>query len=189
MVTVQGESEKVDLEVHWIGGHRTHAQRIRPVARLDQLSYYPALLAHVAALHQQGLGRGAIAERLNAEGWRPAKRRSTFTAEMVRSLLMRQGLSSAVSRSRSVVREANEWTLPELAYALEMPHPTLYRWLCKGYLHSRRDPGGVQWLIWADAGELERLRERRQAPRTWRRSTPQTSSEPSAGSESGAGEA
>ena len=189
VVTVQGESEKVDLEVHWIGGHRTHAQRIRPVARLDQLSYYPALLARVAALHQQGLARGAIAERLNAEGWRPAKRRSTFTAEMVRSLLMRQGLSSAVSRSRSVVREANEWTLPELAYALEMPHPTLYRWLCKGYLHSRRDPGGVQWLIWADAGELQRLRERRQAPRTWRQSAPQTSSEPSAGSGSGAGEA
>ena len=189
VVTVQGESEKVDLEVHWIGGHRTHAQRIRPVARLDQLSYYPALLAHVAALHQQGLGRGAIAERLNTEGWRPAKRRSTFTAEMVRSLLMRQGLSSVVSRSRSVAREANEWTLPELAYALEMPHPTLYRWLCKGYLHSRRDPGGVQWLIWADAGELQRLRERRQAPRTWRQPAPQTSSEPSAGSESGAGEA
>jgi len=187
VVTVQGESEKVDLEVHWIGGHRTHAQRIRPVARLDQLSYYPALLARVAALHQQGLGRGAIAERLNAEGWRPAKRRSTFTAEMVRSLLMRQGLSSAVSRSRSVVRKANEWTLPELAYALEMPHPTLYRWLCKGDLHSRRDPGGVQWLIWADAGELQRLRERRQAPLTWRRPAPQTSFELSAGS--GAGEA
>jgi hypothetical protein len=189
VVTVQGESEKVDLEVHWIGGHRTHAQQIRPVARLDQLSYYPALLARVAALHQQGLGRGAIAERLNAEGWRPAKRRSTFTAEMVRSLLMRQGLSSAVSRSRSGVRKADEWTLPELAYALEMPHPTLYRWLCKGYLHSRRDPGGVQWLIWADAGELQRLCERRQAPRTWRRPAPQTSSEPSAGSGSGAGEA
>jgi len=45
----------------------------------------------------------------------------------------------------------------------------------------------VQWLIWADAGELQRLRERRQAPLTWRRPAPQTSFELSAGS--GAGEA
>jgi hypothetical protein len=36
VVTVQGESEQVDLEVHWIGGHRTQTRRRRPVARLDQ---------------------------------------------------------------------------------------------------------------------------------------------------------
>jgi DNA invertase Pin-like site-specific DNA recombinase len=36
VVTVQGESEHGDLEVHWIGGHRTQTRRLRPVARLDQ---------------------------------------------------------------------------------------------------------------------------------------------------------
>jgi hypothetical protein len=92
---------------------------------LDQLSYYPALLARAAALHQQGLSRGAIAEGLNAEGWRPAKRRQTFTADMVRSLLVRQGLSSSKTRPRSVTREADEWTLPALAYTLEMPPDAL----------------------------------------------------------------
>ncbi len=189
VVTVQGESEQVALEVQWLGGHRTHVQRIRPVARLEQLSYYPALLARVAVLHQQGLSRPSMAQVLNAEGWRPPKRRLTFTAEMVRALLVRQGLGTSVSRARAVVREADEWTLPELTYALEMPHPTLYRWLCKGYLTSRRDQGGVQWLIWADAGELQRLRELRQAPRTWRRPSPKMSSEPSECSGAGHGEA
>lgn len=189
VVTVQGESEKVDLEVHWVGGHHTQVQRIRPVARLDQLSYYPDLLARVAVLHQEGLSRAAIADVLNGEGWRPPKRRPTFTAEMVRSLLLRQGLGPSVSRSRSVSREADEWTLPELAYALEMPHPTLYRWLCKGHLQARRDQDGVQWLIWADAGELRRLRERRRAPRTWKRPLPKTSPEEAEPRDNGVGKA
>lgn len=169
VVTVQGESEQVELEVHWMGGHRTETRRRRPVARLDQLSYYPELLGRVATLHQEGLSRGAIAEMLNTEGWRPAKRRETFTADMVGSLLVRQGLSVRQMRSRLVAREANEWCLPELAYSLEMPHPTLYVWMRKGHLKARRDEVSRQWLIWADTNELERLRALRQAPRVWKR--------------------
>lgn len=115
VVTVQGDSEQVDLERHWIGGHRTHTRRIRPVARLEQLSDYPELLARVAALHQQGLGRAALAQHLNAEGWRPAKRRQTYTADMVGALLARQGLCPSPSRPRAVARTTAEWTLPELA--------------------------------------------------------------------------
>jgi hypothetical protein len=115
VVTVQGASAQVDREMHWIGGHRTPTRRMRPVARLAQLSYSPELLARVAALHQQGLGRTAIAQHLNAEGWRPAKRRQTFTADMVRSLLARQGLCPSPSRPRAVARTTDEWTLPEWA--------------------------------------------------------------------------
>jgi DNA invertase Pin-like site-specific DNA recombinase len=169
IVTVQGESEQVDLHVHWMGGHRTETRRRRPVARLDQLSYYPDLLARAAALHQEGLSRLAIAEALNAEGWRPAKRRETFTADMVGSLLVRQGLSTSKARPRSVARETDEWTLPQLAYALEMPPQTLYSWLRKGHLKARRDAVSMQWFIWADTGEVERLCALRQAPRVWKR--------------------
>ena len=176
VVTVQGESEQVDLEMHWIGGHRTHTRRMRPVARLDQLSYYPELLARVAALHQQGLGRAAMAQHLNAEGWRPAKRRQTFTADMVGALLARQGLGVSPSRPRAVARKPDEWTLPELAYTLAMPEPTLYAWLRKGHLKARRDQGSGQWLLWADASELQRLRRLRQAPRVWKRPSPRKSS-------------
>jgi hypothetical protein len=176
VVTVQGESEQVDLEMHWIGGHRTHTRRMRPVARLDQLSYYPELLARVAALHQQGLGRAAMAQHLNAEGWRPAKRRQTFTADMVGALLARQGLGVSPSRPRAVARKSDEWTLPELAYTLAMPEPTLYSWLRKGHLKARRDQGSGQWLLWADASELQRLRRLRQAPRVWKRPSPRKSS-------------
>jgi hypothetical protein len=175
--TVQGESAHVALEVHWIGGHRTQTRRRRPVARLDQLSYSPALLARAAALHPQGLSRGAIAEGLNAAGWRPAKRRQTFTADMVRSLLARQGLRSSKARPRSVTREADEWTLPELASTLGMPHPTLSAWLRTGQLHARYDQGAGQWLIRAAASELQRLHAIRQAPRLWKRPAPRASSQ------------
>jgi hypothetical protein len=36
VVTLQGESEKVDVVVHWMGGHQSQATMIRPVARLEQ---------------------------------------------------------------------------------------------------------------------------------------------------------
>jgi len=36
VVTLQGESEKVDVVVHWMGGHQSPATMIRPVARLEQ---------------------------------------------------------------------------------------------------------------------------------------------------------
>jgi hypothetical protein len=36
--------------VHWIGGHRTRTHLVRPVARLEQLSYYPQLVARVLSL-------------------------------------------------------------------------------------------------------------------------------------------
>lgn len=96
---------------------------------------------------------------------------------MVRSLLVRQGLSSPRARPRAVPRAAEEWTLPALAATLAMPHPTLYAWLRKGYLTARHDQGTGQWVIRADAREVQRLRALRQAPRLWHRPTPQTVSE------------
>lgn len=61
IVPVRGESEQVEVQVHWLGGHRTHATLSRPVARLDQLSYYPPLMTRVAALHSEGHQATAMA--------------------------------------------------------------------------------------------------------------------------------
>ena len=120
------------------------------------------LLARSRALHEAGNANAAIAGQLNAEGWRPAKRRDTFTAEMVGGLLARQGLPkpSPASPSATVQREQGEWTLPELAYELAMPPVTLYRWLKQGKLRARQGVGSGHpvWLVQADADELARLR-------------------------------
>src|SRR5215211_5610624 len=45
-ITVAGTSERVAVEITWAGGHTTHGQIIRPVARLEQLSSYPQLPEH-----------------------------------------------------------------------------------------------------------------------------------------------
>jgi len=171
IVTVLNDSEQVNLEVHWAGGHRTRAQLARPVARLEQLSYYPALAERVLSLHQQGLTCAAIAEQLNTERWRPAKRRATFNGPMVASLLARQGLSASPTPRRQAPwhdRQPDEWSLPELARELDMPAVTLFTWLRKGRLQARQVTRGGhrQWLVWADDAELERLRHRRHAPRS-----------------------
>lgn len=166
IVTVQGESEKVDVQVHWFGGHATAMTVARPVARLDQLSYFAPLMARVAKLHSEGLGSQAIAARLNAEGWRPPKRRETFTGPMVSALLRRQGLCSASSRTRNdFKRRAHEMTLGELALALDMPSPTVYRWLQTGRFKARRDQTSsrTRWLVKATEAELRRLRSLREA--------------------------
>jgi hypothetical protein len=172
IVTVINDSEQVTVEVHWIGGHHSRTHITRPVARLEQLSYYPALLKRVLSLQQQGLNGPAIARQLNAEHWRPAKRRETFTAAMVANLLARQGVSMGSQTRRQAQwedRQAQEWSLPELALQLDMPSVTLFSWLRKGRLQARQvERGGHrQWLIWADTAELERLRALRQAPRRW----------------------
>ena len=57
--TVAGDSELVDVVITWAGGHQTSGQAVRPVARLDQLSYYPALLAGVTGLAAAGRNQPA----------------------------------------------------------------------------------------------------------------------------------
>ena len=172
IVTVQGESEKVDVAVHWFGGHGTAATVIRPVARLDQLSYFSQLLVRVSELYSEGRGGKLIADQLNAEGWRPPKRRETFTASMVGALLQRQGLLAATGRVRDdFERRGREMTLGELALELDMPSPTVYSWLRKGHLMARRDrtSSRPRWLVKATKAELERLRSLREAAPRQRR--------------------
>jgi hypothetical protein len=169
IVTVQGEAEQVDIQVHWVGGHGTRATLLRPVVRLEQLSYSPHLRERIAALHAQGYESAAIARAVNAEGWRPAKRCGTFNAGMIRSLLARQGRRTPQRCcSDDVPREADEWTLAELAHALDMPQATLYTWLRQGQLKARQDTGLGHpiWLVHADGAELARLRSKRTVAQT-----------------------
>jgi DNA invertase Pin-like site-specific DNA recombinase len=164
VVTVEGNSEKVAVECHWAGGNRTGTILIRPVRRFDQLSTYEALLARVAALAGDGLSAPAIAERLNAEGWHPPKRRDTFNSPMVGTLLRRLGIVRYTRCSpalRVERRDADEYTVIELAAKLPIPEPTIHRWLLRGWLSARQTEidGRPLWLIHADAGELDRLRD------------------------------
>src|SRR5208282_4192728 len=96
---------------------RTQHQLTRPVARLKTLSTYAALVRRAADLRRAGHSFSAIAEMLNGEDWRPAKLRDTFNAPMVNHLLIKAGVIEPKyrRRAREIGREANEWTIRELA--------------------------------------------------------------------------
>jgi DNA invertase Pin-like site-specific DNA recombinase len=167
LVTVEHDSETVTIECHWAGGHRTQVRQIRAVARLEQLSYHRDLLRRVADLRKEGMEGPRIASALNAEGWRPPRRRrDDFTAEMVRSLLYRQGLRGCTRGqpiSATIRREADEWMLAELAAKVGIAAPTLYTWIRRGQLSARAEHVGGRkvWLVRADEAELARLGRQR----------------------------
>ncbi len=165
-VAVQGESERVQVTITWAGGVQTAGELVRPVARVDQLSYYPRLVERVRALAAEGLSMAAIAARLNAEGFRPPKRRERFGPQGVHDLLQR--LENRTPRRRSeqpVDLGVHEWWLADLARATGMPPVTLFSWIRRGWVTGRQQAEPPRrWILWADEAELEQLRERHRRP-------------------------
>jgi hypothetical protein len=166
-ITVLGTSEKADVEVVWAGGHRTSAQITRPVACLTQLSYYPQLAARARELAGAGCTLAQIAERLNAEGFRPPKRIPTFTPNAVSDLLRALGLQRSrvpASRNRPAL-DRHEWWLRDPAAHLGMPEVTLDHWVRRGWATGYLHPQARLRVVRADPTEAERLRALHQVPR------------------------
>ena len=166
-VAVAGTSELVDVTITWAGGHQTTGQAVRPVARLDQLSYYPALLARVTELAAAGATTRQIAGALNTEGFRPPKRTSRYRPEQVRILLNRHNLRTSYQRGQPAALASlapGEWSVPGLAAALGMPTASLYNWIYRGWATARHAPGSKNWIITANAAQMQQLRERRARP-------------------------
>ena len=160
------DTERVRVEIHWAGGHQNLWETIRPVARLEQLSYYPDLCQRIRQLTQQHLDAGQIAKQLNHEGWRPPKRSVQFKQQGIAALIRRLGLRSprAQDRHRPVLDE-HQWWLQDLARELGMPDVTLYNWMHRGWVQGHRQAEeSNRWILWADEAEVERLRQWRAEP-------------------------
>ena len=176
LVEVVAGTERVRVECHWHGGARTTHEVTRPVACLTSLSTYAALTARAAELRREGLGYAKIAAVLNAEGWRPAKRRDSFNAQMARRLLLGSEAEMLEHRRRpqQIERLPHEWTIWELTEELGMRQSTLYGWVQNGRLPCRRvkdAPNGVL-LVRVDPETLATLKEIRATPPPWRRLPP-----------------
>jgi hypothetical protein len=168
---LEGTSERVEVEVRWAGGMLTQDILIRPVAKLEQLSYYPQLCERVRRMAAEGLPAAAIAQRLNEEGYRPPKRREKFGPQGIRELTRRLGLRAekhSRTKGQDGILGENEWWLAWLAVELEMPKVTLYSWIQRGWVRARQEqeprPRG-RWIVWADEKELKRLRGLRALPK------------------------
>ena len=165
-VNVAGDSELVDVTITWAGGHQTAGQAVRPVARLDQLSYYPALLARVTGLAAAGRNNRQIADVLNAEGFRPPKRTSRFSDQQVRTLISQRGIRGQRKGRPAVLTSLapGEWSVPGLSAELGMPTASIYNWIYRGWITARHAPGTRNWIITADDEQMRQLRERRARP-------------------------
>jgi DNA invertase Pin-like site-specific DNA recombinase len=172
-ITVAGTSERVAVQITWAGGHTTHGQTIRPVARLDQLSSYPQLRERVRQLAEQGHRAKAIANRLHAEGFRPAKGRQRIGVSAITQLLHQLGYPRAFTRARIVPPPGeepgpHEWWLDDLAAELAMPPITLHSWIRRGWVHARQESRRpYRWIIHADSHQLAELHQRRSRPPGW----------------------
>jgi len=172
-ITVLGTSERVAVEITWAGGHTTRGQTVRPVARLAQLSSYPQLVERVRQLAEQGHRAQAIARRLHAEGFRPAKGRQRIGVSAITQLLHQLGCPRAFTRDRIVPPPgeepgSDEWWLDDLAAELAMPPITLHSWLRRGWVSARQESRRpYRWIIHADGHQLAELRQRRSRPPGW----------------------
>jgi DNA invertase Pin-like site-specific DNA recombinase len=164
VLTAPYDQEIADVAVHWAGGFVSRHQLKRPVARYRQLRDFERLAGRVAQLRAEKCSAPKIAAKLNEEGWRPP-RGVPFNDRMVRAVFFH---SQRRDRSALPTLETSEWWLEDLASALKIPHPTLYRWVRRGWIHARRlSDEHERWVLWADQEELDRLARLRKCPKTW----------------------
>jgi DNA invertase Pin-like site-specific DNA recombinase len=172
IVKVEGITEKVSVEIHWSGGYKTSTNFIRPVAKLEQLSYYRELLDLAVNLKGQGMTLQQVTDILNQQGWHSPKRLGAFSKDMVNTLLIRNGVSTSHRKTLSaeINRMQNEFTFRELSQKINVPQPTLYRWMQNQELKVRKAKNALErwiWLITADEQEIKRLISLREQPKQW----------------------
>jgi len=155
-LSVEGNAEWVEIQVHWAGGQQTYSRIRRPVAGTSQLSRWSELKDRLRALKSEGLSAGTIADQLHQEGFKPAQG-ARITAQVVRIWLSRYGLSN----SRQLVSfelAANEWTIPQIVDRYQIPVGTVHGWIRRGQVTARQHGGaGGRRVVQATPTELETL--------------------------------
>ena len=167
-VAVEGVSDRVRVTITWAGGQQTRHEITRPVGRYEQTADFDRLMARVRELRATGLSFAAIAERLNAEGFRPPKCAVRFHKDIVGRLLSHRTPGGRPREVDRTVLGRDEWFVIDLAKRLGIGKNTLHAWLQRGWVRYRRLPGyRGRCVCWADAGELERLGRLARTPRGW----------------------
>jgi DNA invertase Pin-like site-specific DNA recombinase len=163
------EGDRVRVKLTWVGGQTSEHETVRPVLRYEQTDSFDRLLSRIRELRAQGQSFTEVAERLNADGFRPLKQADRFTATIVWRILRRRSPSPKplAERWRGELRN-DEWFVADLAVKLGIPKKTPHAWLGRGWIQYRMLTGSrAPWTCWADADELRRLRRLRRTPHGW----------------------
>jgi hypothetical protein len=168
VVENEGNSERLRVSIEWVGGSETKGMVIRPVSKMERLSYYPELCERVRELVGQELSVGKIAETLGREGYRPPKQTGKLGRQAVNEVLQRLGLRVVRRRGPRDFGAGGpaeeEWWLAELARELRMPGGTLHGWIRRGWVEARKQESSGRWIVRADEAEVKRLKRLRSVP-------------------------
>ena len=110
-VTVQGQTERVQLAITWSGGFVSRHAMIRAVSSYAHLADYPRLLARIEQLRGEGKSMDDVAATLNAEGFLPPRRVTRFSGGMVAGLLARKYANAGAGHGERVAGalKQGEW--------------------------------------------------------------------------------
>jgi DNA-binding transcriptional MerR regulator len=169
VVDLSGEDDRVGVTLTWVGGQTSRHEIVRPVRRYEQTAGFDRLLARMCELRDQGLSLADIADRLNAEGFRPLKQADHFDASIVWRFLRRR-CPTAKARAEKWREELqkDEWLVADLTKKVGVSKHTLHTWIGRGWIHCRRLVGyRAPVVCWVDADELKRLRQLQRTPHGW----------------------
>lgn len=166
-VTVEGNTDRFEVELQWAGGFVSRHALTRPVQTYEQLSNYQELVQRIETLRTAGRTLSQIATTLNSEGFHPPKRTKRFTkgilCRFLRDREVRAG-QRVPADPGTLSLKVDEWWLADLAGKLSMPIATMHHWRRVGWIRARKldEPRG-RWALYADADELDRLSRLRDA--------------------------
>jgi hypothetical protein len=155
VIGVQGDTEYVDVTIHWSGGFVSRHQVLRPISKYGQLRDFDLLMKRIRELQEAGHSNANIATQLNREGFHPPRNARTYSKELIHQLVSRLGIPG--ESPQTIELGPNEWWESSLALRLRMPQRTIHNWVLHGWVQYRRSPMRGFYILWADAKELQRL--------------------------------
>jgi len=153
-------ADRVEVKIIWVSGHFSEGIVIPPVFHQHHVTGYDAMVERTRQLWAQGYSDRQIAEVLNREGFRSA-RRETVLAHTVMTIRYRHHWVSPYHQHRLADKIDEKWTVRGLAHELGVESGWVYNRIRNGFLSesdvSRKPPHG-NVLIRDDATLLARLR-------------------------------
>lgn len=156
-VTVHNNTQYADVSIQWCGGYESVYEATRTVTVYPQLDNYRELMKRMLELVLEGHCSPVVANKLQEEGFRSPRHSKPISASMIGKILNDDPASQKQLTSPGL--SEHQWRTSDLATAIGITPKKLKDWGTRGWLHVDQRPFGRAWVFWADAKELERLRQ------------------------------
>jgi DNA invertase Pin-like site-specific DNA recombinase len=131
------ENGMVLIRIVWCGGLVSERRVRLPISTRRRSAVESRIVARIEQLAEQGLRDGALAERLNQEGFFPC-RGAAFTPHIVLKLRCRYGIRVGLGRLRRGDRPKG-YTITAMARLLKVDPAWIYRGLRQSRIRMERD--------------------------------------------------